>query len=515
MHRLMEMPPPPMVSEVAAPPGIPPEHPRTLDVPTVEALQPPRIWCWHGASCKYLRTGWCRFAHLKAHKTQHATPFAGNAEVYHECEDEQNHRTQVSDPYPDDTNTRLNSVIDTVLELGTKMEQMRQEFNEQKKQYVHWTCQADSRVVALEQLPHAITKLQRQLEQDGNSRNDAEPAAKIEALDREYANKFQALGKDVTRLKAEHTSISQLANMANQANSTAAGLKGDMKAQKADLAKLANHIKSIDNEVSLMNQLQSRLEAVEATAAATGATAATVAGHARHATTDKNEVSLMNQLRSRLEAVEATAAATAATAAADAVHARHATTDKNSEIAGNNIELAYLEKSDKKVAELATAIGKLQDDYARLDAEKKDATAAHDKEHAESIKASTATALAMKKLQKGLEGTAATVAELADGQKANATRLDALTTTSQAQRDQINDLQEVHRQINPENLEKSHRHLREDMQQAVTTLQTEQMKQEQQLTALAAWLGLDFECKPSGKGKGKDKGKSKDKDLRK
>ena len=51
--------------------------------------------------------------------------------------------------------------------------------------------------------------------------------------------------------------------------------------------------------------------------------------------------------------------------------------------------ILFTEKSDNKVAKLATAIGKLEDDIARLDAELKDATADRDKEHAEYIKAST------------------------------------------------------------------------------------------------------------------------------
>merc|ERR1712008_648151 len=51
--------------------------------------------------------------------------------------------------------------------------------------------------------------------------------------------------------------------------------------------------------------------------------------------------------------------------------------------------IAFIEKSENKVAELATAIGKLEDDIARLEGEKKDATAVRDKEHAEYVKVST------------------------------------------------------------------------------------------------------------------------------
>ena len=51
----------------------------------------------------------------------------------------------------------------------------------------------------------------------------------------------------------------------------------------------------------------------------------------------------------------------------------------------------YLEKSDKKTAELATAIGKIEDHLARLEAQQKGVTAARDKEHAEAIKVLTAS----------------------------------------------------------------------------------------------------------------------------
>merc|ERR550532_271392 len=51
--------------------------------------------------------------------------------------------------------------------------------------------------------------------------------------------------------------------------------------------------------------------------------------------------------------------------------------------------IAFIEKSDNKVAELATAIGKLEDDIACMEGEKKDATGIRDKEHAEYVKVST------------------------------------------------------------------------------------------------------------------------------
>merc|ERR1719264_1213220 len=50
--------------------------------------------------------------------------------------------------------------------------------------------------------------------------------------------------------------------------------------------------------------------------------------------------------------------------------------------------IAFIEKSDNKVAELATAIGKLEDDIARLEAAKKDATAVREEENAEYMKVS-------------------------------------------------------------------------------------------------------------------------------
>lgn len=57
------------------------------------------------------------------------------------------------------------------------------------------------------------------------------------------------------------------------------------------------------------------------------------------------------------------------------------------------IKLADIGKSDNKVAELATAIGKLENDFARLDAEKQDATAARDIEKSDNKVAELATAI--------------------------------------------------------------------------------------------------------------------------
>ena len=119
---------------------------------------------------------------------------------------------------------------------------------------------------------------------------------------------------------------------------------------------------------------------------------------------------------------------------------------------GTSGTIGIPEKTDNKVAELATAISKMDDDFARLDAE--------------SIKASTDfSALAMKKLQKGLESTDAKVAKLTDEQAVqsklwkahdgyNSKLLDLrnqhtellqnsrrLTESRDTQRDQINALQ--------------------------------------------------------------------------
>jgi transcription antitermination factor NusG len=57
----------------------------------------------------------------------------------------------------------------------------------------------------------------------------------------------------------------------------------------------------------------------------------------------------------------------------------------------SNIEelLAFIEKSDNKVAQLGNAIAELEADIARLTADKKDATAVREKEHAEYVKVST------------------------------------------------------------------------------------------------------------------------------
>jgi len=64
---------------------------------------------------------------------------------------------------------------------------------------------------------------------------------------------------------------------------------------------------------------------------------------------------------------------------------------------------AFIEKSDNKVAELATAIGKLEDDIARLEGEKADATAVRDKEHAEYVKVSTDYAESVDALERAIQ----------------------------------------------------------------------------------------------------------------
>merc|ERR1719433_1583477 len=83
------------------------------------------------------------------------------------------------------------------------------------------------------------------------------------------------------------------------------------------------------------------------------------------------------------------------------------TTDLGFEIktGESNIEklTAFIEKSDNKVAELATAIGKLEDDIARLEAEKKDATVVRDKEHAEYVTVSTDYAESVDALERAIQ----------------------------------------------------------------------------------------------------------------
>merc|ERR1719232_1211835 len=65
--------------------------------------------------------------------------------------------------------------------------------------------------------------------------------------------------------------------------------------------------------------------------------------------------------------------------------------------------IAFIEKSDNKVAELATAIGKLEDDIARMEGEKADATAVRDKEHAEYVKVSTDYAESVDALERAIQ----------------------------------------------------------------------------------------------------------------
>jgi len=65
--------------------------------------------------------------------------------------------------------------------------------------------------------------------------------------------------------------------------------------------------------------------------------------------------------------------------------------------------IAFIEKSDAKVAELAKAIGKLEDEIARMEGEKKDATVVRDKEHAEYVKVSTDYAESVDALERAIQ----------------------------------------------------------------------------------------------------------------
>jgi len=65
--------------------------------------------------------------------------------------------------------------------------------------------------------------------------------------------------------------------------------------------------------------------------------------------------------------------------------------------------IAFIEKADNKVAELKTAIGKLEDDTARMEGDKKDATVVRDAEHAEYVKVSTDYAESVDALERAIQ----------------------------------------------------------------------------------------------------------------
>ena len=75
----------------------------------------------------------------------------------------------------------------------------------------------------------------------------------------------------------------------------------------------------------------------------------------------------------------------------------------------------FIEKSNNKVAEFITAIGKLEDNIGRLDAEQKDATAARDKEHAASITVVERLTDLQNDLQQHKESTEQALTMMADG----------------------------------------------------------------------------------------------------
>ena len=82
--------------------------------------------------------------------------------------------------------------------------------------------------------------------------------------------------------------------------------------------------------------------------------------------------------------------------------------------------------------------------------------------------------------------------------------MDALTNSRDTQRDLINQLQEELRDAGAAALHTSQKHLREETQTAITTLQQEHQMHAGQLEALTKWLGIDIN--PKSKGKGKKRG---------
>ena len=79
--------------------------------------------------------------------------------------------------------------------------------------------------------------------------------------------------------------------------------------------------------------------------------------------------------------------------------------------------------------------------------------------------------------------------------------MDALTNSRDTQRDLINQLQEELRDAGAAALHTSQKHLREETQAAITTLQHEHRMHTGQLEALTSWLGLDIKQQSKGKGK--------------
>ena len=91
-----------------------------------------------------------------------------------------------------------------------------------------------------------------------------------------------------------------------------------------------------------------------------------------------------------------------------------------------------------------------------------------------------------------------------------AEQLATLLRSRDAQKDQINDLQELHRNNNAVDAHKTLKLLQDDTQQALTQLQQEIHQNDSKIDALTNWLGVDM--RPTGNASEKGKGKGKDKD---
>jgi len=300
----------------------------------------PTVICWHGRSCRYLHTGWCRFFHSNEHcdaarsairsysmnlpaatsfdatcnepngtppaqsyhdhTNSHATDLLGKAELeqrvdtleqrlaqlgsggdaYHDCREEEQLNTKCKHGPADleeqvaAMSTRLETSIETVLEHGTKLDQVstmakqascelvalaekvsaigcdttmlkasqqhkvtdktlsqlaksQKLQNDHLRDYEHWKLEADKRFKTLETIPHEVGLLQQKLE--ATAKHDSARDTKPDARDQTIASNMDAslLAQRMDHLESEfqasHDCILQLTKTMADENQAALG----------------------------------------------------------------------------------------------------------------------------------------------------------------------------------------------------------------------------------------------------------------------------------------------------
>ena len=195
-----------------------------------------------------------------------------------------------------------------------------------------------------------------------------EPPDRVDHQTAKHSNIADEIPVDHTLSKLWGLRFAQLASRLDQQEGTTgrisqklADMEDAMGNTMKSLARCQNDIDELHEAASNTGQVHGRLEPLLEQTLPPGLDPAT----------------RLSQLEQKLEQVQR-----------DARTPDEALTQKVSAIGKDVTRLKATKQTtaDKKVAELASAIGKLEADFARLDAEKKDATAVRDKEHAGNMK---------------------------------------------------------------------------------------------------------------------------------